>query len=114
MAYISKHGFHYAMRARRSTLFNGMPLKNYSLTSDIKDMGFGKYSNEQKIERLFGLLCVYSLTYMVMYKEEKHVFKEPGISFYRHFKTTMKDKVARAVFLSELAALRKVSRRKIN
>jgi hypothetical protein len=26
----------------------------------------------------------------------------------------MKDKVARAVFLSELAALRKVSRRKIN
>jgi hypothetical protein len=172
MAYISKHGFHYAMRARRSTLFNGMPLKNYSLTSDIKDigfgnytssglrtriiinkhkdevyylvsdleyeskevvgiykqrfwieetfrdfksgMGFGKYSNEQKTERLFGLLCVYSLTYMVMYKEEKYVFKEPGISFYRHFKTTMKDKVARAVFLSELAALRKVSRRKIN
>jgi len=40
--------------------------------------------------------------------------QEPGISFYTHFKTTMKDKVARAVFLSELAALRKVSRRKIN
>ena len=146
-------GFHYAMRARRSTLFNGMPLKNYSLTSDVKDigfgnytssglrtriiinkhkdevyylvsdleyeskevvgiykqrfwieetfrdfksgMGFGKYSNEQKTERLFGLLCVYSLTYMVMYKEEKHVFKEPGIFFYTHFKTTMKDKVTR-------------------
>ena len=88
-------GFHYAMRARRSTLFNGMPLKNYSLTSDVKDMGFGKYSNEQKEERLFGLLCVYSLTYMVMYKEEKHVFKEPGIFFYTHFKTTMKDKVTR-------------------
>ena len=68
---------------------------------------------EQKTERLFGLLCIYNLTY-VMYKEEKHVFKEPGISFYRHFKTTMKDKVARTVFLSELITLRKVSRRKIN
>ncbi|MGB9693852.1 MAG: hypothetical protein ACPLYF_03315 [Fervidobacterium sp.] len=41
MAYISKHGFHYAIRARRSTLFNGTPLKNYSLTSEIEDLWFG-------------------------------------------------------------------------
>ncbi|MGC9124057.1 MAG: transposase, partial [Thermoplasmata archaeon] len=171
MAYISKHGFHYAMR-RRSTLFNGTPLKNYSLTSEIEDlwfgnytssglrtrviinkhkdevyylvsdleygsgviveiykqrfwieetfrdfksgMGFGKYSDEQNIERLFGLLCVYSLSYMVMYKEEKHVFKEPEISFYTHFKMTMKDRIIQVVFLSELIALRKASRRKVN
>jgi len=77
-------------------------------------MGLEKYSNEQRKDRLLSLLCVYSLTYMVMYKEEKHVFKERGISFYTHFKTTMKDKIARTVFLSELITLRKVSRRKIN
>ncbi|MGC9213445.1 MAG: hypothetical protein ACP5F2_08310, partial [Athalassotoga sp.] len=63
---------------------------------------------------LFGLLCVYSLSYMVMYKEEKHVFKEPEISFYTHFKMTMKDRIIQVVFLSELIALRKASRRKVN
>jgi hypothetical protein len=132
MDYVSKHGFHYAMRAKRSTLFNGILLKNYSLTSEMKDlwfgnytssnlrarviinkhkdeiyylvsdleyesgviveiykqrfwieetfrdfksgMGFGKYLDEQNIERLFGLLCVYSLSYMVMY--EKSMFSK--------------------------------------
>lgn len=172
ISYISKHGFHYAMRARRSTLFNGKPLKNYSLTSEIKDMGFGnytslglrarviinkrkdeiyylvsdleyectkvveiyrqrfwieetfrdfksgmgfgKYSDKQDINRLFGLLCVYSLSYMVMYKAEKHVFKEPGISFYTHFRVMMKDKIIQTVFLSELIELKKLSRKRVN
>ncbi len=33
------------MIARRSTLFSGKPLKNYSLTSEIKDIAFGNYTS---------------------------------------------------------------------
>ncbi len=59
-------------------------------------------------------LSVYSLYYMVMYKAEKHVFKESGISFYMHFRMMMKDKMIQTVFLSELIELKKLSRERVN
>ncbi len=47
---------------------------------------------------------------MVMRECEKQTVKEPGTSFYTHFKASMKDRIAQTVFLSELIALRELKK----
>ena len=77
---VKRRGFHYVIRIRKKILFNRIPLVKYS--DSTKDLWFGKYSKAQSIDRLFGLLAIYSFSYVFIITRVRALFEtklSPGL-----------------------------------
>ncbi len=68
-------------------------------------MGFGKYSNAQNEKRLFGLLALYSLEYIVVYEMEKGIVKDKRYSFYVHFRNRVISTLAKGILNENLKSI---------
>ncbi|HQC15920.1 hypothetical protein, partial [Mesotoga prima] len=74
-------------------------------------MGFGKYSNAQSIDRLFGLLVIYSFSYVFAYHTSKSLIRDKTLSWFTSVRTFKTFIACNSFFLSLLNSIPGLFRR---
>jgi len=90
-------------------------LKRFLIEETFRDyktyMGFGKYSNAQSIDRLFGLLVIYSFSYVFAYHTSKSLIRDKTLSWFTSVRTFKTFIACNSFFLSLLNSISGLFRR---
>lgn len=92
-----------------------MYLKRFWIEETFRDyktyMGFSRYSKAQSIDRLFGLLVIYSFSYVFAYHTSRSLIRDKTLSWFSSVRTFQTFLACNSIFLSLLNSIPGLFRR---